>query len=61
MSTPYTLKRNAYIKENASCKLCDIKSCSNRSHLCPYFMPVEAFTRKMLAALGVAVKGKKRK
>jgi hypothetical protein len=59
MSTPYTIKRNAYIKENASCKDCDIKTCSNRRHPCPYFQPVEAFTRKMLAALGVPVKGRK--
>lgn len=61
MSTPYTHRRNVYIKENASCKDCDIKSCSNRVRPCPYFQPKEAFTRTMLADLGVCVKGKKRK
>jgi len=60
MSTPYTLRRNEYIKKNATCKYCDIKSCGNRRHPCPYFQPKEAFTRKMLTALGVPVKGKKR-
>jgi hypothetical protein len=61
MSTPYTLRRNEYIKKNATCKDCDIKSCATRAHQCPYFMPKDAFTRTMLAALGVPVKGKRRK
>lgn len=60
MSTPYTIKRNIYIKENATCKECDIKSCQSRIHPCSYFQPKEAFTRTMLKALGVPVKGKKR-
>jgi hypothetical protein len=55
MSTPYTLKRNAYIKENASCKDCDIKSCASRAHLCPYFLPKEGFVLKMLKDLGLKV------
>lgn len=59
MSTTYTIKRNQYIKEHATCKDCDIKSCTMRAHQCQYFMPKETFTRKMLSALGVKVKGGK--
>ena len=57
----YLHKRNVYIKNHATCKNCDVKSCTTRIRVCPYFQPNEAFTRVMLPALGVTLKGPKRK
>lgn len=59
MSTSYTIKRNGYLKENASCDACDIKSCANRKRPCPYFQPNVTFTQAMIKAIGSNGKAKK--